>query len=338
MGERAEHPADRVAQFPVVVADGLQDFRADALIVGIIDARDPKPQDVGAGLLDDVLREGLVAQRLRHFPPLLVEREAVRQHDVERRAAARAAALEQGRLEPAAMLVGAFQIHHLVGAAVDSCGGCRRGRGNGRGPRAHRRGSSRNRTRRRGCRRSSRSRRGRSPARGSAAAAPSAYQASAPSSSNASAMRLLTRSSTSGSCSPFLTNTAIGTPQARCRLITQSGLAPTMPRMRFSPDAGTQRVSPIALSAVSRKVGSSPIGLSIAMNHCGVLRKMTGFFERQECGYWCLSFPRATRLPAAIKALMTASLASPFSPLSVMTRLPSKPGASAVKAPFSSTV
>ena len=26
-------------------------------------------------------------------------------------------------------------------------------------------------------------------------------------------------------------------------------------------------------------------GLSIAMNHCGVLRKITGFLERQECGY-----------------------------------------------------
>ena len=30
---------------------------------------------------------------------------------------------------------------------------------------------------------------------------------------------------------------------------------------------------------------------------------MTGFFERQECGYWCFSFPRATRLPASIKRL-----------------------------------
>ncbi len=26
------------------------------------------------------------------------------------------------------------------------------------------------------------------------------------------------------------------------------------------------------------------IGLSMAMNHCGVLRKITGFFERHECG------------------------------------------------------
>ena len=50
MGERAEHPADRVAQFAIIVADGLQDFRADALIVGIIDGGDPEAQDVGAGL------------------------------------------------------------------------------------------------------------------------------------------------------------------------------------------------------------------------------------------------------------------------------------------------
>src|SRR5574337_1189602 len=53
-----------------------------------------------------------------------------------------------------------------------------------------------------------------------------------------------------------------------------------MPRIRFSPDGGAQRVSPIALSAVSRKVAPPAIGLSMAMNHCGVLRKMTGVFER----------------------------------------------------------
>ena len=88
----------------------------------------------------------------------------------------------------------------------------------------------------------------------------------------------------------------------------------------------------LACSAMSRSVSPSQrpsIGLSIAMNHCGVLRKITGFFERQECGYWCLSRPRAMMLPASASALMTASLASPFSPLSLMTRLPSKPGACA---------
>jgi len=76
----------------------------------------------------------------------------------------------------------------------------------------------------------------------------------------------------------------------------------------------------------------------MAMNHCGVLRKMIGFFDRHECGYWCLSLPRATSALAATRASITALLASPCSPLSVRTRLPMKPGASSVKAPFSSTV
>ena len=80
-------------------------------------------------------------------------------------------------------------------------------------------------------------------------AAPGAYQASAPSFSKASTMR----SSTSGSCrtstepSGFsLTNTAIGTPQARWREITQSGRPSIMPLMRFWPAAGTHWVSLIA--------------------------------------------------------------------------------------------
>ena len=140
-------------------------------------------------------------------------------------------------------------------------------------------------------------------------------------------------------------NTVIGTPQARWREITQSGRLSIMPVMRFSPAGGTQRVAAMAVSARLRSVSptfaspSAPaIGLSIAMNHCGVLRKITGFLERQECGYWCLSRPRAISMPASVRALMTASLASPFSPSSVSTRLPVKPGAWSVNAPFSSTV
>ena len=107
-------------------------------------------------------------------------------------------------------------------------------------------------------------------------------------------MRWLTASSCRMSTepSPFsLVKTAIGTPQARCREITQSGRLTIMPLMRFCPDGGTQRVCAIACSARARSVSpglawpSSTIGLSIAMNHCGVLRKITGFFDRQECGY-----------------------------------------------------
>ena len=71
------------------------------------------------------------------------------------------------------------------------------------------------------------------------------YQASAPSSMKASAMRWLTISSCriSAEPSPFSrTNTAIGTPQARWREITQSGLLAIMPLMRFWPDGGTHCV------------------------------------------------------------------------------------------------
>ena len=43
----------------------------------------------------------------------------MRQHHVEGRAAARAAALDQRGVEPAAMLVRAFEIHHFILAAID---------------------------------------------------------------------------------------------------------------------------------------------------------------------------------------------------------------------------
>ena len=56
MREIAEHPAQRVAQLAVGLDGGLQDFRADAQIVGIIGGADPHAQDIGAGLFDDVLR------------------------------------------------------------------------------------------------------------------------------------------------------------------------------------------------------------------------------------------------------------------------------------------
>src|SRR3984957_3856346 len=93
--------------------------------------------------------------------------------------------------------------------------------------------------------------------------APSMYQASEPSCSKASAMRLLTASSCriSAEPSPFSrTNTAIGTPQARWREITQSGLLLIMPLMRFSPDTGTHCVTEIACKARSLRVSHLSLG------------------------------------------------------------------------------
>jgi hypothetical protein len=54
----------------------------------------------------------------------------------------------------------------------------------------------------------------------------------------------------------------------------------------------------------------------MAMNHCGVLRKMSGPLERQEWGYWCFRRPRAINAPTSRSFLITASLAPASLPLS----------------------
>ena len=118
MREIAQHPAQRVAQLAIGLDGRFQDFRADALVVPIVGRARPQPQDIGARLLDHILRRHRVAERLRHFAAVLVEREAVSDHDVERRLPARAAGFQQRRLKPAAVLVGAFEIHHRLVAAV----------------------------------------------------------------------------------------------------------------------------------------------------------------------------------------------------------------------------
>ena len=92
-------------------------------------------------------------------------------------------------------------------------------------------------------------------------------------------MRSITFGSRSSSPLFLLTNIAIGTPQARWREITQSGRCAIMECSRVLPCGGTKRVSSIAFSATSRR----PL-VAIEMNHCGVLRKMSGAFDRQECG------------------------------------------------------
>ena len=88
------------------------------------------------------------------------------------------------------------------------------------------------------------------------------------------------RSSTSGSCristepSGFsLTNTAIGTPQARWREITQSGRDSIMPVMRFSPCSGTQRVTLMADSARWRSV--SPFVRDVFIHRDEPLRRIS---------------------------------------------------------------
>ena len=93
-------------------------------------------------------------------------------------------------------------------------------------------------------------------------------------------MRATTAGSRSGSPVRLSTNTVIGTPQARWRLMHQSGRLATIEPKRLRPCSGTKCVAAIASSAFSR-MRSGP---SSRMNQFGVARKISGALDRQECG------------------------------------------------------
>ena len=82
---------------------------------------------------------------------------------------------------------------------------------------------------------------------------------------------------------PVQKKTAMGTPQTRWREMHQSGRVAIMLEMRSSPQAGSHLTFLISSSATLRSV--PPLSLpSMEMNHCSVARKMTGLWQRQQCG------------------------------------------------------
>ena len=119
--ERAQQIAQGVAQAAIVLGMELQDLGADPLILGIVEPTDPQAQDVGAVLLHHLLGRHHIAEGLRHLAALLVEREAVGQHRLVGRAAAGAAAFQQRGMEPAAMLVRAFEIERRPARPGPDC-------------------------------------------------------------------------------------------------------------------------------------------------------------------------------------------------------------------------
>src|SRR5216683_8337018 len=84
------------------------------------------------------------------------------------------------------------------------------------------------------------------------------YQASAPDFANSSTTLRFTAGSFSGLLQAVQTNTAIGTPQTRCREIHQSGRVSTMFEIRSSPQAGSHLIFLISSSARDRNVPSPP--------------------------------------------------------------------------------
>ena len=92
----------------------MQDLVGYRHLAGIVGGRDPQAHDIGTQGVVDLLRLDGIAQRLGHLAPALVHGETVGQQFAVRRVTVDGATGEQGRVEPATVLVGAFQVQ--VGA------------------------------------------------------------------------------------------------------------------------------------------------------------------------------------------------------------------------------
>ena len=107
--------AHGVAQQPIRFRHGPQPFVADGHVTAKILRRDPEPHDVRAVLADVclgclwLLVTGLLA--LGNLLAVGIDHEAMREHGAIRRHAVPGQRKQQRGLEPAAMLVGCFEIH-----------------------------------------------------------------------------------------------------------------------------------------------------------------------------------------------------------------------------------
>ena len=109
--EVREPVAEGVAHLAVGLGDPRDDLVGEADVVAVVLRRDPEPDDLGAVLLEELVGVDVVAERLAELSALRVDEEAVGEAGLERRAlAAHRQRGQQGRLEPAAVLVGALEV------------------------------------------------------------------------------------------------------------------------------------------------------------------------------------------------------------------------------------
>ena len=112
------------------------------------------------------------------------------------------------------------------------------------------------------------------------------YQASAPWTSKTPAARSISAGVSSTCWQAWQASAGIGTPHDRWREMHQSGRLASMLWMRSSPQAGIHCTPWIASSDCARSVRppAAADSRSMAMNHCDVARKITGLWQRQQCG------------------------------------------------------
>ena len=105
-----KHETRGIADAPVGVGDLAENLLGNRHFAAIIGGGDPQPQNIGAVLVKDPVRGHGVAERFRHLAPFGVDEEAVGQHFPVGSAAVHGdGGLERG-LEPAPVLIRAFQV------------------------------------------------------------------------------------------------------------------------------------------------------------------------------------------------------------------------------------
>ena len=106
----AEQEAEGVAQLAVDVGAALHQVFAGGHVFAEVDGGDPEADDFAAHAVGDVDGIDAVAEGFGHGAALLVEGPAGGGDVGIRRAAAQGDGGEQGGVEPAAMLVAAFEV------------------------------------------------------------------------------------------------------------------------------------------------------------------------------------------------------------------------------------
>ena len=108
--EVGEQEAGGIADAPVGVGGALEDLVGDAHLAAIVGGRDPEADDVGAQGLHHVLGTHHVALGLGHLLALGIDGEAVGEDAPVGGTVVHGHRGQQGRLEPAAVLVRALQV------------------------------------------------------------------------------------------------------------------------------------------------------------------------------------------------------------------------------------
>src|SRR5690554_2675960 len=110
-GKVAEQEAGSVTDAAVAIGSLAQDILGNGHLAAVVGGGYPQTQDVGTQFVHHFLGGDHVAHRLGHLVALAVHGEAVGQHLLVRGHAVHGDRGFQGRLEPATVLVRAFQVH-----------------------------------------------------------------------------------------------------------------------------------------------------------------------------------------------------------------------------------